>query len=68
MDNVILYSTHCPRCLVLSKKLQNAGIPYEEISDIAVMTAKGFKEAPKLELADGTVMNFKEAVEWLKGN
>ena len=30
------------------------------------MTAKGFKEAPKLEI-DGAVMDFKEAVEWLKG-
>ena len=31
-----------------------------------MMTAKGFKEAPKLEV-DGAVMDFKQAVDWLKG-
>lgn len=64
MNKVILYSTHCPRCLVLTRKLQSAGILYEEINDIEIMKAKGFMEAPKLEV-DGTVYNFKEAVEWI---
>lgn len=67
MGKVILYSTHCPRCKVLTVKLQQKNIAFEEINDVATMTAKGFKEAPKLELEDGTVMDFKDAVEWLKG-
>jgi glutaredoxin-related protein len=66
MGKVILYSTHCPRCKVLTLKLQQKGVEFEEINDVEVMTAKGFKEAPKLEV-DGTVMDFKEAVDWLKG-
>jgi hypothetical protein len=47
-------------------KLDEKGIQYEEVTDIEVMKEKGFQEAPKLEV-DGVVMNFKEAVEWLKG-
>lgn len=66
MGKVILYSTHCPRCKVLTMKLQQKNIEFEEINDVEVMTAKGFMEAPKLEV-DGAVMDFKEAVEWLKG-
>ena len=36
-------------------------------TNVDEMTSKGFKEAPKLELEDGTVMDFKAAVDWLKG-
>ena len=64
-DTVILYSTHCPRCKVLTKKLQDAGIQYEEVVDVEIMKSKGFQEAPKLEV-NGVVKNFKEAVEWIK--
>lgn len=65
MNNIILFSTHCPRCLVLTKKLQAAGIQYNEINDIEIMKEKGFKEAPKLEV-NGVIMDFKEAVDWIK--
>ena len=66
MGNIILWSTHCPRCRVLEVKLKQKGIEYEEINDVEQMTAKGFKEAPKLEV-DGIAMDFKQAVDWLKG-
>lgn len=66
MGKVILYSTHCPRCVVLTKKLHSAGIQYEEVDNIEEMSAKGFQEVPKLEV-DGVVMDFKQAVDWLKG-
>ena len=63
--NIILWSTHCPRCKVLTLKLQQKGIEYTENTDVEQMKAKGFKEAPKLEV-DGVIMDFKEAVEWIK--
>lgn len=62
--NVILYSTHCPNCKVLEKKLKQKNIAYEEISDIKVMQEKGFVSVPKIEV-DGTVYDFKEAVKWI---
>lgn len=63
---VILYSTNCPRCRIIEKKLQDKGIEFELFNDVDAMIAKGFKEAPKLEV-DGMVMDFKEANEWIKG-
>ena len=66
MENVILWTTHCPRCKVLELKLKQKNINYQENANMEEMLAKGFKEAPKLEV-DGVVMDFKEAVEWLKG-
>ena len=62
---IILWSTHCPRCKVLETKLKQKGINYEENNNVEEMTAKGFKEAPKLEV-NGVVMGFKEAVDWIK--
>jgi hypothetical protein len=51
---------------MLKMKLDKSGIEYETINDVAVMKAMGFQSAPKLEV-DGKVMDFREAVEWLKG-
>lgn len=62
---IILYEHGCPRCKVLRMKLNQKGIQYETVSDVNVMKAKGFNEAPKLEV-DGVVMGFTEAVEWIK--
>lgn len=64
--NVILYTSHCPRCRILEKKLQDKGIKFEMRDDIDEMISKGFKEAPKLEV-DSVVMDFKMANEWIKG-
>ncbi len=62
--NVILYSTHCPKCNILEKKLKEKNITYTEINDVNVMTEKGFITVPMLEV-DGTVMDFKAASSWI---
>ena len=64
MGEIILYEHGCPRCKVLKSKLDQKGIKYENITDVEVMKAKGFQEAPKLEV-DGVIMDFKTAVEWI---
>ena len=66
MGKIILWSTHCPRCRIIETKLKQKNIEYEENNNVEEMKAKGFQEAPKLELADGTIMDFKQAVEWIK--
>ena len=63
---VILYEHGCPNCKMLKMRLDKSGIKYETVNDVESMKAKGFQSAPKLEV-DGIVMDFKEAVEWLKG-
>ena len=65
MAKVILYEHGCPKCKILKMKLDQKGVPYDTINDIEVMKAKGFQEAPKLEV-DGEILGFKEAVDWLK--
>lgn len=65
MGKVILYEHGCPKCKILKMKLDQNGIQYETVNDVETMKAKGFKEAPKLEV-DGTVMDFKAAVDWIK--
>jgi glutaredoxin len=64
-QKVILYEHGCPRCKVLKMKLDQKGVQYEDVTDVEVMKERGFKEAPKLEV-DGVVMDFKEAVDWVK--
>ena len=61
---VFLYSTHCPRCNVLEKKLQQKNISYEEINDVEIMEKKGYLSVPVLEVDDKS-MNFKQAVDWI---
>lgn len=63
--HVILYEHGCPRCKVLKSKLDQVGIQYVSVNDIEEMKARGFTEAPKLEV-DGEIMDFKTAVEWIK--
>lgn len=62
---VVLYSTDCPRCKVLKKKLNNKGIIYEEINDVEVMKSKGFMTVPILDVEGLDLMDFTEAVEWI---
>jgi glutaredoxin-related protein len=62
--NVILYSTHCPRCAVLEEKLEDADIKFELIEDQDIMQEKGFMSAPMLEV-DGQVMDFAKANKWI---
>ena len=61
---IVLYSTGCPRCKVLKKKLDEAKADYNVVSDVDQMLAMGLKEAPVLEV-DGQRMEFAEAVKWV---
>lgn len=64
MSNIILYSTNCPQCKILEKKMNDKKLKYEEINDLNVMEKKGFMSVPKLEV-DGIIMNFKEALNFV---
>ena len=61
---VLIYSTNCPRCSVLEKKLSSANINYKLVTDADLMVEKGFTSVPMLEV-DGKVMDFKSAIEWV---
>lgn len=59
-----MYTTGCPRCNVLKKKLDEKGIQYEMITDKDIMISKGFSVVPILEV-DDRIMEFAEAVKWI---
>ena len=61
---VVLYTTHCPRCMVLEKKLNAKNIDYVENTNVDLMIDKGIMAVPVLEV-DEKQLNFKEANEWL---
>lgn len=62
--NIVLYSTGCPRCKVLEKKLESSGFSYEKCTDVDQMVSMGLREAPVLEV-DGVRMEFTTANRWL---
>ena len=61
---VTLYTIDCPKCKILEKKLNNAGIEYSACKDRDVIKSKGMDLMPVLEV-DGKRMSFKEAVDWV---
>ncbi len=63
-----LYSTNCPRCNVLEKKLNQSNIKFKKINDFNPdeLLEKGFTTAPILYDEDkNTYMQFKEAIEYI---
>ena len=64
---IIMYTTGCPHCKTLASRLEANNIPYEPCSDMDIMRDKGFSAVPMLELEDGTIMNFTEALKWVNG-
>ncbi len=62
-----IYSTGCPKCKVLIKKLHEKNIQYEECNDTEIMKAKGIQFLPVLEI-NGDLLDFKQATEWIGRN
>lgn len=60
----VLYSTGCPRCEVLKKKLDSEGVEYEVCTDIDEMQKLGFMSVPMLKVGE-KVYNYDEAVNHL---
>lgn len=64
-----MYSTGCPKCNVLKKKLDLKKIEYEIITDLTIIKEVG-KESnintlPILSV-NGEIMDFKNAINWLE--
>lgn len=59
-----LFSTGCPKCTILKKKLSQKDIKYTEVNDIQQMLDMGLQSVPWLEV-DGQMMNFEQANKWI---
>ena len=63
-DIYILYSTGCPKCEVLKKKLAEKGVQYTENNSVDEMLKLGIEAVPVLKV-DDRLLEFKEAVDWV---
>ena len=62
--NIILYSTGCPRCEILKRKLDEKRIGYETVTDIEKMLSLGIYTVPYLSV-DGNLLDFRDAIRWV---
>ena len=61
---ITLYSTNCPKCVVLKKKLISKGVEFEINNNVDTMIDLGFSSTPML-CVDGKTMDFTEANKWV---
>lgn len=61
---IVLYSTGCPKCSVLKKKLEAKGIEYTENNQVNEMVELGISHVPVLSV-DGELMSFVDANKWV---
>lgn len=62
--NIILYTTHCPKCSVLEKKLAKKNIEYTEFTSVQDMLDIGINTVPVLSV-DGELLPFEKANQWI---
>ena len=64
IDDIILYTTGCPRCKIIEKKLELKGIKFKTNTHEDEMVAMGLTEAPSLYVG-GELLGFSDAVAWI---
>lgn len=72
-EKIIFYTTNCPRCQVLKKKMDSLGIDYELNDDIEEMMLWGIQTVPMLRIerelfnsSSTALLDFSQAIKWLK--
>ena len=61
---IVLYSTGCPKCLILKKKLEQKNISYQENTSVEEMLALGITQVPVLKVGD-CLLEFVDANNWI---
>lgn len=65
MERLMLYTTGCPKCRILEKKLDDKGVEYDKCEDKEVMKSLGIVSVPVLKLDDGSMLGYFEAVKYV---
>lgn len=65
-NEILLYTTGCPQCIILEKKLDMNKIAYKKVSDFDVeeLISKGINSAPVLKVGE-TYLPFNLALKWV---
>lgn len=61
---IILYTTGCPACAVLKKKLDSKKIIYTENNSETEMEALGITQVPVLSV-NGNLLGLSDACKWV---
>ena len=64
MEKIVLYTTHCPKCRVLEKKLSDKNVKFEICQDVQVMKSLQISSVPTLSV-NGELMGFYNAVKFV---
>ena len=64
---VTLYTTHCPKCIVLEKKMNMKGIQFEVVDNMDELARLGIQSVPMLSVDGGERMDFTAASKWVNG-
>ena len=64
---IVLYSNDCPRCKILKAKLDQKGVEYQIVDDVALMISMGMSMMPVLEV-EGVRYEYNEALKWVADN
>ena len=65
MQEYLIYTTHCPKCKILEKKLKDKGIPFKICDEPEELAKAGIRSVPVLESPDGTRMDYFSAVKFV---
>ena len=61
---IILYSTNCPKCKNLEKKLTEKNIKFTKNNNVIEMSELGIDQVPVLSI-DSKMLSFVEANKWI---
>lgn len=61
---IIFYSTNCPKCKILEKKLTEKNIKFTKNNNVVEMAELGIDQVPVLSI-NGSLLSFVEANEWI---
>lgn len=63
MDDIVMYSTNCPKCAVLEGRLKEKGVNFTVNYDVDEMLKLGMASAPALKVGD-ELLGFVDAIKW----
>ena len=64
MGEIILYSTGCPRCKILEKKLDEKNVAYNKVTDTEKLKEMGIDKVPVLSVG-GKMYGYADAVKFV---
>lgn len=65
MEDIVLYTTHCPVCLMLEQKLKDKNIKFKEETNVEEIKKLGFKTVPILKV-DNNYFKTLDAIKYLE--